>query len=142
MVVLTDRRDQVVRELTKHCGDGRLTLDELEARIEEAYAAESIDELQAVLRDLPADDAAARPAPAVAAPSKARAERKAPGLPPLPSLPPLPALPKRVEADWHGSARAAITVGGFIALITVGFWLALVIWVLLPALLVHKKTCR
>ena len=46
-------RDRVVRELTRHCGDGRLTLDELEERIAEAYAASTADELQHSLRQLP-----------------------------------------------------------------------------------------
>ena len=47
------KREQVVRELTRHCGEGRLTLDELGDRIEEAYAATTIAELRTVLRDLP-----------------------------------------------------------------------------------------
>ena len=34
-------RDQAVRDLTRHCGDGRLTLDELEERIGEVYTATS-----------------------------------------------------------------------------------------------------
>ena len=43
-------RERIVRELTQHCGDGRLTLDELEERTAEAYAATSKDDLQHVLR--------------------------------------------------------------------------------------------
>ena len=46
-------REQVVRDLTKHCGDGRLTLDELEQRIAEVYAATSKTELQHAIRELP-----------------------------------------------------------------------------------------
>ena len=46
-------REQVVRDLTKHCGDGRLTLDELEQRIAEVYAAKSKTELQHAIRELP-----------------------------------------------------------------------------------------
>ena len=46
-------REQVVRDLTKHCGDGRLTLDELEQRIAEVYAATSRTELQHAQRELP-----------------------------------------------------------------------------------------
>ena len=46
-------RERIVRELTQHCGDGRLTLDELEERTAEAYAATSKDDLQHVLRELP-----------------------------------------------------------------------------------------
>ena len=46
-------RERVVRDLTKHCGDGRLTLDELEDRIAEAYAAGTVAELQHAVRELP-----------------------------------------------------------------------------------------
>jgi hypothetical protein len=63
-------RDRVVRELTKHCGDGRLTLDELEERIGEAYAATTSNELQHALRELPSfRPEPAEPAAAAAAPS-------------------------------------------------------------------------
>lgn len=47
-------RDRTVKALTRHCGDGRITLEELETRIEAAYAASSNDELRELLRDLPA----------------------------------------------------------------------------------------
>lgn len=46
-------RERVVRDLTKHCGDGRLTLDELEDRIAEAYAAATRAELDHAVRELP-----------------------------------------------------------------------------------------
>lgn len=46
-------RERVVRDLTKHCGDGRLTLDELEQRIAEAYAAATVKDLEHVVRELP-----------------------------------------------------------------------------------------
>jgi hypothetical protein len=47
-------RDRVVRELTRFCGDGRLTLDELEERVAEVYAATTTAEIQHALRQLPA----------------------------------------------------------------------------------------
>lgn len=56
-----EQREQAVRDLTRHCGDGRLTLDELEDRIAEAYAAASTADLDHALRDLPK---ASPPAPA------------------------------------------------------------------------------
>jgi hypothetical protein len=62
-------RDRVVRDLTRHCGDGRLTLDELEERIAEAYAAATTADLEHALRDLPRQPAtvrATRPAAAAA----------------------------------------------------------------------------
>jgi hypothetical protein len=47
-------RERVVSTLTKHCGDGRLTLDELEERVAEVYAATSRAEIDHALRHLPA----------------------------------------------------------------------------------------
>ena len=53
-VHLTDaERDAVVRELTRHCGEGRITLEELEDRITEAYAAVTRASLRHALRELP-----------------------------------------------------------------------------------------
>lgn len=46
-------REAVVRELTRHCGDGRLTLDELEERVGEAWTATTRAELRHALRELP-----------------------------------------------------------------------------------------
>jgi hypothetical protein len=51
---ITDsEREAAVRDLTRHCGDGRLTLDELEGRVEEVYAATTRAELRLALRELP-----------------------------------------------------------------------------------------
>jgi hypothetical protein len=47
-------RDRVVRALTRFCGDGRLTLDELEERVAEVYAATTTADIQHALRQLPA----------------------------------------------------------------------------------------
>ena len=46
-------RERVVRDLTKHCGDGRLTLDELEERVAEVYAATTRADIEHALRELP-----------------------------------------------------------------------------------------
>jgi hypothetical protein len=46
-------RERIVRDLTKHCGDGRLTLDELEERVAEVYAATNVAQIQHALRELP-----------------------------------------------------------------------------------------
>lgn len=58
-----DERERIVRDLTKHCGDGRLTLDELEERVAEVYAATTVAEIQHALRELPRS-----PVPAVKPP--------------------------------------------------------------------------
>ena len=47
-------REQVVGELHHHAAAGRLTIEELEERIEQAYAARTLGELRAVTHDLPA----------------------------------------------------------------------------------------
>jgi hypothetical protein len=47
-------RNKVVEVLKKHTADGRLTLDEFEARVEETLSARTGSELRATLRELPA----------------------------------------------------------------------------------------
>jgi hypothetical protein len=46
-------RGQVVDELKRHCGDGRLTLDEYSERLDEVFAARTSADLARSLRDLP-----------------------------------------------------------------------------------------
>ena len=75
---ITDsEREAAVRDLTRHCGDGRLTLDELEGRVEEVYAATTRDELRLALRELPRfrDEPAA---PHRATPTEGHAARSIP----------------------------------------------------------------
>ncbi len=55
-------RDQVAEQLRVAAGDGRLTADELDERLETALTARTYGELEVVLSDLPAAGAA-RPAP-------------------------------------------------------------------------------
>jgi hypothetical protein len=57
-------RDEVAAALARACADGRLSPEELEARVQRAYAATSREELGALLADLP--QAARSPAPAPA----------------------------------------------------------------------------
>ena len=59
-------REQAVRDLTRHCGDGRLTLDELEERVAEVYAATTTAEIEHAMRFLPAP-VASQPLPSPAA---------------------------------------------------------------------------
>jgi hypothetical protein len=48
-------RQRVVTALERHTGAGRLTLDEFAERVEAAAGARTLDELAAVVRDLPAE---------------------------------------------------------------------------------------
>jgi hypothetical protein len=76
MAEITDgERDQYVKDLTRHCGDGRLTLDELEERVGEVFAATTRAELNHALRELPRfpdDQPVARPAAATPSPRRSR----------------------------------------------------------------------
>lgn len=51
-------RDQVVAELREHATAGRLTLEEFSSRVDEAYEAKTLAELEAVKRELPSVSAA------------------------------------------------------------------------------------
>ena len=46
-------REQVVSELREHAAQGRLTLEEFSQRVDEAYAAKTVAELDEVKRELP-----------------------------------------------------------------------------------------
>jgi hypothetical protein len=63
-------RETVVTRLREHAAAGRLDVDELEARVGDAYAARTGGDLAALLADLPARGPAAAPRPA---PRRARA---------------------------------------------------------------------
>jgi Domain of unknown function (DUF1707) len=48
-------RERVAVSLREHCATGRLTLEELSERLDEAYRARTAGELERVLRELPAE---------------------------------------------------------------------------------------
>lgn len=59
---VSDReREQVADLLSAHAAEGRLTLEELDARVDGAYAARTRAELAALTRDLPAAAGGERP---------------------------------------------------------------------------------
>ena len=63
---LADEREKVIQQLSEHFANDRLSLDELESRMELAYKAGSVGELQRLTADLPS--ATTVPAP-VSAPA-------------------------------------------------------------------------
>jgi hypothetical protein len=65
-------RERVANILREAAGDGRLTMDELDERLEAVYAAKTYAELQPVTHDLPDGGAANLPAPAPAVSDPAR----------------------------------------------------------------------
>jgi hypothetical protein len=62
-------RDRVAGALREHCAQGRLTVDELNERLEATYTARTLGELELVTEDLPEEDLDYRP---VAAHQRAR----------------------------------------------------------------------
>ncbi|SNS28640.1 protein of unknown function [Actinomadura meyerae] len=57
-------RDRVASSLREHCALGRITMDELQERLESVYAARTFGELQEVTSDLPEEDLYQLPVPA------------------------------------------------------------------------------
>jgi hypothetical protein len=57
-------RDRVAASLREHCGEGRITMDELHERLEAVYEAKTIGQLQQVTADLPEEDLYQLPVPA------------------------------------------------------------------------------
>ncbi|MGP4024690.1 DUF1707 SHOCT-like domain-containing protein [Actinomadura sp. 3N407] len=57
-------RDRVAASLRDHCGEGRITVDELQERLEAVYGAKTVGELQEVTADLPEEDLYQLPVPA------------------------------------------------------------------------------
>jgi uncharacterized protein DUF1707 len=51
-------RERAAASLARHAQDGRLDAEELEQRLERAYAAKTVAELDALQRDLPAEHVA------------------------------------------------------------------------------------
>ena len=63
IVSLTDERERVIQRLSEHFANDRLSLDELESRIELAYKSATVADLQSLTADLPGESATAVPAP-------------------------------------------------------------------------------
>jgi hypothetical protein len=67
-----DDRERVIDELRRHAGEGRLSVEELEERIERALAARTQGELAVLMRDLP--ERVPEPPPEAAPRSRPRPE--------------------------------------------------------------------
>jgi hypothetical protein len=86
-------RERVANVLREAAGDGRLTMDELDERLDAVYAAKTYAELEPITHDLPASGSPAPPGPA-----------------PAPSAAGAPARYYGAEATSHG---AVAIMGGF-----------------------------
>lgn len=56
-------RERTVQQLQQHLADGRLDYEEFDERVDEAYAARTMDDLAHALRELPRIPAQPRPSP-------------------------------------------------------------------------------
>ncbi|NKZ07174.1 DUF1707 SHOCT-like domain-containing protein [Actinomadura latina] len=57
-------RDRVAASLREHCALGRITMDELQERVDSVYGAKTVGELQEITSDLPEEDLYQLPVPA------------------------------------------------------------------------------
>ncbi|WP_433329342.1 DUF1707 domain-containing protein [Spirillospora sp. CA-294931] len=57
-------RDRTAASLREHCAQGRITMDELQERLDDTYKARTIGDLLAVTDDLPEEDLHELPVPA------------------------------------------------------------------------------
>ena len=133
-------RDLVVRELTRHCGDGRLTLGELEDRIEAAYEATTRDELDALLRDMPREPTAASTPPVPPPLYMPPTTSAGPAPTPFPSVPSSKTThPAREKSEREKALGALFAIGGFVLLFNGMFWLAIICWFVLPGLILNSR---
>jgi len=69
-------RERTATLLRDHAGAGRLTPEELDERLDAAYAARTVAELEMLLRDLPAHGAMGAPQPPARSPHREIARRR------------------------------------------------------------------
>ena len=99
-------RDRVAATLREHHAAGRLTMEEFQERLDGAYAAKTLGELDALLADLPAIDLYQLPIPASQPPAP-------------PARPRLPGTVERTGVVW----RAAWASWASVSMILVVIWL-------------------
>ncbi|WUI00350.1 DUF1707 domain-containing protein [Spirillospora sp. NBC_00431] len=73
-------RDRTAASLQEHCAEGRITMDELQERLDAVYEAKTLGQLQEITSDLPEEDLYQLPVPATQPKSTASpAVRSSPG---------------------------------------------------------------
>ena len=84
-------RSHIAEELRSHCADGRITVEELQRRVEQAMTAQTIHQLALVVQDLPAPHTPER--------TPRRAQRIGPpGIRPFTCRIVVPVIPERARA--------------------------------------------
>ena len=121
-------RERVIAALREQAGEGRLDMDEYGQRLDEAYSATTMDELQRSLRELPVAPLNPAPAPAPLVgqarprpprPSERRSSSPARHRPPRPPMPLSgPKAEAVAAAAWKGHLGAYIWVN----LMLVAIW--------------------
>lgn len=102
-------RADAVERLSLHCARGRLTLEEFEGRVGEACEARTLEELEALLADLPRERGNAR----AATPESRRGRRTFPGLSPFTTRAEFDVTPDRVHSAVLESLAPALNRYGY-----------------------------
>jgi hypothetical protein len=96
-------RDRTAALLREHLAAGRLTADEFNERLDKAYAAKTLGELDELLADLPGIDLYQLPDASL------RRHRGHPGIPPLPWLM-APGSAGRLSPAWRAALGSWVSV--------------------------------
>jgi hypothetical protein len=110
MLASDAERADAVEALSLHCARGRLTLEEFEARVGEAYDARKVEELDALLADLPSERG--RDAGAATEPARPPG-RTLPGLSPFTTRAEFDVTPDRVHDAVLKSLAPALNRYGY-----------------------------
>lgn len=121
-------RDQAVAALREHLAAGRLTIDEFDERLDQAYAAKNLGELADLMADLPGADLDQPPGTSLA---------RSAGNPPVPwrSPQPVEGRPARFSPAWRRAWGSWLVISLFLFAIWLasgasgGLWF---LWVVLP----------
>lgn len=114
-------RDRVAATLREHCAQGRITIDELNERLEGVYRARTVGELRRLTGDLPEEDLYELPVPA--------SRRATPARRPSEAL-----YRKGIRAGWASYATVNLVCFTIwlITAVTSGAWYPWWLWVAGP----------
>jgi hypothetical protein len=122
-------RDRVADALREHLAAGRLTVEEFDERLDRAFAAKTLGELEQVMADLPTVDLGPLPSASLDRPA---ADPLLAGRRPVR---PIPAVPSRFSPAWRAAWGSWLAISLFFLVI----WLASgtnggpwFLWVVLP----------
>ena len=129
MTVPEAQRDRVITALREQAAEGRLDMDEFGQRLDEAYQASTVDELQHALRNLPV-------APVVPPAQVPMRPRRPTG--PVPQPPPAWVRKRHdapgtvAKAAWHAHVATYLAVNLFLVVIWLVFSQGAIFWPMFP----------